>query len=445
MPEDRGGTGKKLRRSLAQGSAGSEEPRYLRRGSLPDESAMRAMELLEKEPLLDVVELNGNPKNADKEEAIKVFFIGCGDDFWKRMRRRLKDDGYGCSRVSNVGELIEGINGHAESSIVILGGEEDIDQETLLSYLKKKDKAIKVIFITDESAQIIPTEADAFAIKGNLEPRNLSRYVEVLSRQQKDKPTLQKPIICEVVEGRILKVDESRVERVKETMGAFSNSYDLHMRRHFAVMNAIVTSYPKHFGQTIIDFGCGTGHPMRQVTRNIFVPDFDASPPIRGKTRILSVDNSEKMLIEAQDGFMRLMEQHGHVLSNTLEMEFLLADFMSLNRGVLAEKGFEEVDTLFVSYLIHWASDKEATVSKMAELLRSGGKLITIEESPCIVTPGPHMPMELAMMIEQNILPMELDSYYDLLRRQGLKEVSSRLKMDIDEHHAMFGKVFVKP
>src|SRR4030095_10100833 len=155
--------------------------------------------------------------------------------------------------------------------------------------------------------------------------------------------------------------------------------------------------------------------------------------------------NTESMLLEASAGYARLREQHHRTLEGKLEMEFLLTDALSLSREILASHGFKYVDTILASYFIHWASDKEAAVKKIVELMDRGSKFISIEEWPPIVTPGPFMTIELAKMIESTIMPLDLDRYDQMLQDNGLTPVSgSKEKMRIDHHHDMYGRVYTK-
>jgi hypothetical protein len=55
------------------------------------------------------------------------------------------------------------------------------------------------------------------------------------------------------------------------------------------------------------------------------------------------------------------------------------------------------------------------------------------------------MPMALAKLIEANIMPIELDKYYEMMESSGLRYVTgSRVIIRIDRHHCMYGRVFEK-
>jgi ubiquinone/menaquinone biosynthesis C-methylase UbiE len=345
--------------------------------------------------------------------------------------------------------------GPDKPKVVVLGtetGPEDPPQMKILEYLKRLNSSIKVIFISEEknpnSARIIASGADDIVGKGNLKPRELAKSIESVIMLSQDEPlVLEEQIICEIKDGKVLKVDDGRVDKVRETMTMFAETYDNHQKstRHYAWMNTILTAYEAHFGTSILDAGCGTGHPMRRLIREVMVPQFKAKPYLREKTRILSLDSTLAMMIETQAGFRRLMEQHSHVLEGNLDMGFLLADLLSLTPEVAAEKGFERFDTILASYIIHWANDKEGTVRKFAELLPPGGKLMTIEEWNPMVTPGPFMPKDLAAKIEKTILPINRKYYYDMLRSHGFSDMNGGVMVvDIDAHHQMFGNVFQK-
>jgi SAM-dependent methyltransferase len=184
---------------------------------------------------------------------------------------------------------------------------------------------------------------------------------------------------------------------------------------------------------------------MRQLIRDPMVPNFAARPKEREFTGILGVDMRPVMLLEAQAGYERLMKRHGDILRENLKLRFLEADFLQLDSKMLAGMEFDALDTILASYFIHWASDKEAAVKKFSELLIPGGKLITVEEWPLVVTPSSHMTAEQAERIKRNALPIDPNRYYKMLREHGFREVQGGvLDMEIDVHHRMFGHVFVK-
>jgi SAM-dependent methyltransferase/ActR/RegA family two-component response regulator len=403
-------------------------------------------------PLLGPDESDGQPAQSERQAKVPVIFAGCDNDFWKRMRRRLQHDGFTCSRVPNVETLLDAISGQKPPSVVVLGtgiDENGWTQLQVLDRIKSENPCMRVIYICEEynpnSALIIAAGADDIVSQDRLQPKGLVERIEaVLMLHRPDMRTFTPdPVICEVIGGKVFPVDESRMDRVKETMGIFAKKYDRHMRRHFAVMNAILTAYKRHIGNNIIDVGCGTGHPMRQVIRDVLVPDFDAKPKLRELTKILSLDLEWKMLAQAQEGYGRLLEQEEDVLNDNLVMKFLLEDILKLNPDILKGVGFDMVDTIVATYFMHWANDKEGTVRKYAELLPPGGKFITVEEWPLVVTPGPHMPDELPEKIKRDAMPIERKVFYQMLRDHGFSEVQGGvMDLAIDDHHRMFGNVF---
>ncbi|MEW6722149.1 MAG: class I SAM-dependent methyltransferase, partial [Candidatus Micrarchaeota archaeon] len=360
--------------------------------------------------------------------------------------------GFECSRVAELTRLSAENGGR---KVVVLGSEVGgfgMDQIGALSYIKRMNRNLTVVYISEElnqnTARIIAAGADDIVSRENLRPRDLEEKIEAVLKLHRDNGyNVVEPIFCEVKDGKVRQVDPGRVARVQETMEKFAVTFDRHQRqtRHYAVMHAIWTSYQHHFGKQIVDLGCGTGHPMRQFIRDVMVPEFAAEPSMRGPTRILSVDNTEKMLVEARRGFQRLVTHNMNDIEGHLDMEFLYSDLLALNKGVLSARGFDQVDTVVASYLIHWANDKEGTVRMIADILERGGKFITVEEWPPLVKPGPHMPIELAKRIEETILPIERKEYYSMLRDHGLAELDGNVVViKIDNHHKMYGNVFVK-
>jgi len=387
---------------------------------------------------------------------ISIILVGCGTEIYRAARRHLPHYGYECSNEDSFRGLAELIQ-QKKPIVVILGPEsieEGITQTDILKRVKELDRSTPVMYITDsnntDSAEIIRAGADDIISQDHAKPKALgNRIGTVLSLHEADcQEHSSEPVFCEIREGRLNELEKKSASgAIKKTMDEFAFHFDLHQKhtRHYAVMNAILTVYPHHFGTEIIDVGCGTAHPMRQYIRNIMIPEFAASPPKRDNTRILSLDNTESMLVRAKRGYEKLLSQGGRLLQGRLEPAFLLADILEVTVENLSKMGFERPDTILASYLAHWVIDKEATVRKMSELLPVGGKLITVEEWPPVVTPGPHMPPEQVELIERNILPIERKRYYGMLMENGFEVVKDGVVvLKIDGHHDMYGNVFEK-
>ncbi len=396
---------------------------------------------------------SGQDDKRREQKNVHVLFLGCDGDLWKVMRRHLPHYGFTCTRTSNMAETLEVLHGDDRPSVIVLGAEleEGMTQIEILGQLKKINSGIIVIYISEQensnSALIIASGADDIVTRSSAKPKALSQKIEiVLMLHQAVEIHESKPVICEINDGKSEEIDGKRIERIKETMARFSSKFDMHQRgtRHYAVMNAILTSYPEHLGRQIIDIGCGTGYPMRQLIRNVMVPDFDVKPPLRENSSVLCIDNTLQMLLQAQDGYERLKKRHNDI-DRHLKVEFMHADILEVTLEILEEKGFQNVDTVFASYFAHWVVDKEAAVKKIAELISTGGKFITVEEWPLVVTPGPHMDAEMVDMITSNVIPIGRKRYYSLIRDNGFKDVEDGVVVfRIDKHHKMYGNVFEK-
>jgi SAM-dependent methyltransferase len=255
-------------------------------------------------------------------------------------------------------------------------------------------------------------------------------------------------IVCGAITNGAYEVVRGRLQLVDETMSEFARSYAMHQRYtgHMTAMDALLGRLKQHMGTQILDIGCGTGDPMRGVVRNVMIPEYAARPErMRGPTVILSIDSNETMLTQCRQEFEGMKAGMRRRDLTLLNMHFLISDLMSVTPEAVTRTGLDAPDTILASYIIYWADDKRGTMEKFHELLAPGGKLITVEESPLVVTPSPHMPSSLVTKIERDIRVIPLDFYYRTLKEIGFEEAQrGEVSYEIDNQHRMYGKVFVK-
>ncbi|MFZ5501513.1 MAG: hypothetical protein ACOY58_06345, partial [Candidatus Micrarchaeota archaeon] len=296
-----------------------------------------------------------------KNGAVSVILFGCDIDLYRAARRHFPER-FECSNENSFSKLFERLEREGPRRVIILGPQESsegIQQLNALKLLKEFDRNLRIIYITDSeftnSARIIAAGADDIVSQDHAKPRALTdRIGAVLHLYEEETSQARQPVFCEMKKGELTMVEKrSASRRINSTMDEFAVNFDLHQKynRHYAVMNAILTSYPHHFGERIIDIGCGTAHPMRQYIRNIMIPEFAAIPPKRGPTRILALDNTRRMLEKAEEGYENLYSQHPELLEQQLEVSYLLADLMEVTSKGLERIGFDNADTLLASYV----------------------------------------------------------------------------------------------
>ncbi|MFH1394437.1 MAG: hypothetical protein ABIH29_06185, partial [Candidatus Micrarchaeota archaeon] len=103
-------------------------------------------------------------------------------------------------------------------------------------------------------------------------------------------------------------VDEGRPAEVQVTMGDFAKCYDYHqsVTGHRKAMANVLAHVGTHFGNTIVDLGCGTAYPMRDFFRNVLLVQFRQGLR-NGMTRALFIDSNQGMLERAKSKLEQLV------------------------------------------------------------------------------------------------------------------------------------------
>lgn len=261
------------------------------------------------------------------------------------------------------------------------------------------------------------------------------------------------------VTGRSNGVRESKM-RISLAYDAIAAGYESHMKvtNHFQTMAAVDGNYYPLFGSTIIDLACGDGQLMRRWAREYLVEIVKRHP--KYVARYLGVDISEGMIDVAKRKFEELKKQED-ILKDHLLAQFIVSDIgnlqnMDLSRTIL---GTSKVETVQVSYGMHWFSDKDEVIRVSSKILeKPEGILRSIEEKhkPHVdgkggltlhVTPSPALPKELADGVEKEATPILLHDMYHLFEKHGLILIPEfQVKYNIgpvEEDHAVYGNIFV--
>jgi SAM-dependent methyltransferase len=401
------------------------------------------------------------------QSSLKVLVCGCNR--WmgslERIAGALSDEGFSFESVPKLPHVMRRIITTTEPIVVLLGpGDADSAgtyqprAEMIVSCNRQSGNKARIIGIYSEDTKDFDFRfgngdfADAISVD-DFERMETNEWAYLLDGTYHDlmsKPApLEKEgksVVCEVVGGNIFDVVEGRVEKVDGTMSEFAKSYILHQRYtgHMTAMDALLNRLKPHFGNQILDIGCGTGDPMRGVVRNVMIAEYTARPRLRGPTRILSVDSNKPMLAQCEREFNGMKRGRGEELK-LLNMHFLISDLMDTTPEMVQSMGLTRPDTILASYIIYWANDKLGTMRKFHDLLAPGGKLIVVEEAPLVVTPSPHMPASLIEGIKKHIRVIPLDEYYRALVEVGFVPVENGEKVyEIDDQHKMYGRVFIR-
>ncbi len=281
-----------------------------------------------------------------------------------------------------------------------------------------------------------------------------------------------KPIICRVRNGVVEEVSRDQILKAKGTMDEFSGPYNNHMTLtgHF---DAMYNAYRKMLlmgghhilGNKIVDLGCGTSYPMALLIGKIMIPQFKATMEVEQKiqrgerisieelegmvrkpTAILSVDRSVEMLRQTKDQFEKL-KRRDVALRGNLRNAYLSADISELTVDTLRSKGFDDLDTIIVSMLIHWQPNdqKESFVQHIVDLMPAGARYVAIEEWEQSINPSPYISLELMRNIERDLRPIPMEDYYGMLASAGLREIEDAFAIEpIDRNHSYYVKAFEK-
>jgi len=290
------------------------------------------------------------------------------------------------------------------------------------------------------------TGMDACVYDSNLE--NFGDDVrKILGSLKEDSKSRYGSVICEVKEGQIFKVDESRLPKARQTMRRFAEVFNAHQHYsgHYAVMRLLMYTLRDHFGTKIVDLGCGTGYPMRSFIKEMMGPQFLGG--VRDHTTVFSVDQEMDMLVQARRGYETMIGRN-EFIRRRVDMIFMECDLLGLTPDSFKVDGWPAtLETVFASYVMHWVEDKREAVKRMASLLPKGGKLVTIEEWPLLVNPSPFIPKDSELMksIQEHAKAIPLETYYALLLESGLQPLLyNPVIYRIDKEHRMYGHVFVK-
>ncbi len=418
--------------------------------------------------LREIRERPSEPAVQRSNSSVKVIVCGC--DRWmdkvEKMASGLMDEGFTFENVPKLPHAMRRIMTTTEPIVILLGpGEADSAEryrpraEAITSTNRKSGNKARVIGIYSEGTKGFDFRfsegefVDAISVD-DFEVMEPNEWVYLLDGTYHDLMAKPAPlerrgsVVCEVVDGNIFDVVDGRIEQVDDTMSEFAKSYILHQRYtgHMTAMDALLNRLKAHFGNQILDIGCGTGDPMRGVIRNVMIAEYTARPRrLRGPTKILSIDSNKPMLGQCEAEFNGMKRGRGEELK-LLNMHFLISDLMAVTPGIVQGMGFNKPDTILASYIIYWANDKLGTMRKFHDLLAPGGKLIVVEEAPLVVTPSPHMPASLIEGIKKHIRVIPLDDYYKALQEIGFEPVENGQKAyEIDDQHTMYGRVFIKP
>jgi len=292
-------------------------------------------------------------------------------------------------------------------------------------------------------------------------------------------------IISHSSQRRLMKPPSMRT--ILEATEKFAPRYDEWMREsHHPIALEILRKYSDEglLDGAIAEVGCGTGvlsaNLMRSVSAGLISP---ASPLFRDgegfkPVDFVLLDLSDVMIDLARanirDMFERFVEYSffispritgqnlrvngdgEKVISLMLEDRALVRAHFACteakNITVVGEEFGVTVRTAILAYVMHWMrgmSEKLHVADSVFKALPSGGRLVSVEESPLVVRCDLHPDdadvQELARLIEKSVTVLQIPDISGIFQMAGFGLVpTSMSRRKIDEYHDMYGMVFEK-
>jgi len=228
--------------------------------------------------------------------------------------------------------------------------------------------------------------------------------------------------------------------RISNAYDSIAEGYESHMKitNHFQTMAAVDGNFYKFFGSTIADLACGDGQLMRRWAREYLVEMVKIHPEY--VVRYLGVDISERMIGIAKGKLDELKkefkENYGSdIIGNNLVAQFIVSDIGNLGKTIKLEDTVieaPEVETVLISYGMHWFPDKGEVAGVVSRILeKDGGIFRSIEEKsePLVdgkgaltlhITDSIHLPKELAESVENEATPIPLDDMREMFAKHDL-------------------------
>lgn len=256
-----------------------------------------------------------------------------------------------------------------------------------------------------------------------------------------------------------------RLRQVNELYSvAFGARYDDHMQQtgHFGALEILLRTFRHTLSFPIIDLAAGTCELEALLIRpgNGFVRKFrDYVSSNQGRSAIVCVDlNNDKMLERAPKKLEAALRMHGFPSGLVGYDEGQPIRFINHSVEDLVSVAPELVGTMqtvIISYFLHWAVDRTRVMHVAADMLSAGGRLHSIEEVPLFQTVNPSggegdtMPPELARAIRENTREIKsVSEWIRVLRSSGLLPILNGVaQQDIDAQpgHIMRLQTMLKP
>ncbi|MBI2079778.1 class I SAM-dependent methyltransferase [Candidatus Micrarchaeota archaeon] len=267
----------------------------------------------------------------------------------------------------------------------------------------------------------------------------------VRRRGRKDTPENVKRV------GKGFRIIGAFNEFARSRTGVSQSAYDEHMgsvTAHYDVMKALLRRYEElnlfltrgHKQELrIIDVGCGTGEMMAFLLREFYLK---LIREVRLRLTVVLADPAENMLeiaVRKLEGIgMQINGGNGELVVLPLLQH---ADLVTMPAG--QETGF---DIAMYTYVAPWFVDgrlREKSYARGRSLLREGGRLVSLEEDPLLITPSLSLPEGFERTLAECADPIKPKDLRKLLEKNRFKMIDrTDLVIPIDEHHSMYGKVY---
>lgn len=287
--------------------------------------------------------------------------------------------------------------------------------------------------------------------------------------------------------------DIPTVRYARRVMSRFELLYDRHMYKtgHYQTMNLMLRDFETSLvgSRKVVDIGSGTGVNLAYIAQALMAEEILdlESRQNEGPITLIALDNSRGMIRRSKIRMRKALEEirrcdqsgadlqiiedvehptkmvlalvrkkkqkTGRKTTNDLVVvKFVTRNMLAVDqgRGELRQV-VQDADIVLQSYIYHWLrgmEEKRMAIEKTFGIIKEGGRLISLEENPLVVTINDNntASVKLAEAIEKATTVIDIEDLHKMFMDAGFGPIlhGSR-RREIDRYHSMFGIVVEKP